>query len=397
MLRRSQAAGWTGFGISAIVSGGLGIEVAAGALREENMGQEEISLDSLGLSFGTDKSSWGHDYLRFYEDHFFAFRSKNIKLLEIGLAGGASLKVWENYFSNARIIGADINPDVKKYASQRVTIEIIDQSDISDLIHIGVKHGPFDIIIDDGSHMWDHQITTLKTLFPFLAMGGIYIVEDLQTSFGNMQQDFRGVSNISCVEFLKKLTDLKVAHKQIDISKEEDAFLRSYGRKIRSITFYRESCLIQNGYVETADKPLVEIPPDKHDGFSILAHLGCYGDRKVQSSVICGRGTAQNIQGFAIYHDGIASDELCYRARLKNGTWTDWGQCGEFVGTRGTGEDLTGVSVRLAGRSQQAYSVKLVGAFRGETDNVIVGNGEECMSKSGNGQLWGMQIIMTER
>src|SRR3954467_8842795 len=100
------------------------------------MTQGLASLDSLGIIFATDKSSWGHDYLGFYEAHFAPLRYKPIKLLEIGVAGGGSLKVWENYFLEGTIVGADINPAAKQYARPRVHIEIIDQSDTEQLVRL---------------------------------------------------------------------------------------------------------------------------------------------------------------------------------------------------------------------------------------------------------------------
>jgi hypothetical protein len=91
------------------------------------------SLDDLGLSFGTDKSSWGHDYLRFYEPYFGTLRETEIRFLEIGVAGGASLRVWEEYFPKAKVIGADINPAAKVFARDRISTEIVDQSKTEDL------------------------------------------------------------------------------------------------------------------------------------------------------------------------------------------------------------------------------------------------------------------------
>ncbi len=112
----------------------------------------------------------------------------------------------------------------------------MDQSYLEDLVRVGVKHGPFDIIIEDGSHMWEHQITTLRTLFPFVTAGGMYIVEDLETNFQRLEPKYRGNASISCVEYLKKLVDFRVADSDLDISREEDAFIRTYARA-RAIQF----------------------------------------------------------------------------------------------------------------------------------------------------------------
>lgn len=69
------------------------------------------SLDSIGLRYGTDKASPSNDFLSFYERYFEPLRGRPIKLLEIGVMDGASLRTWRDYFPNGTIIGVDINPD----------------------------------------------------------------------------------------------------------------------------------------------------------------------------------------------------------------------------------------------------------------------------------------------
>jgi cephalosporin hydroxylase len=147
------------------------------------------TLDELGLRFGTDKASQFHNYLNFYESFMAPLREAPITLLEIGVFRGASLATWREYFPHAKIVGVDIQPSAKQYASERVQVELADQSNLEHLAELAVKHGPFDIVIEDGSHMWEHQITTLRALFPFVRNGGYYIVEDLQTNYGALQEN----------------------------------------------------------------------------------------------------------------------------------------------------------------------------------------------------------------
>src|SRR5579859_423149 len=156
--------------------------------------QQNTSLDAIGLKHRTDKSSRGHDYLNFYETYFAPMRGEKLNILEIGIFNGASLSTWAEYFPRANIVGADINPATKRFERKGIAVEILDQSDIEQLVQVAVKHGPFDIIIEDGSHMWEHQITSLRTLFPFVRNNGIYIVEDLQT---NYRESYRGVASIT--------------------------------------------------------------------------------------------------------------------------------------------------------------------------------------------------------
>lgn len=166
-------------------------------------------LDAIGLKHGTDKASSDHDYLNFYEIFLSPLRDERMTVLEIGVFNGASLKTWEEYFPHATIIGADILPLTKRFERNRTTIEILDQSNVEELTRLAVQHGPFDIIIEDGSHMWEHQITSLRILFPFLKNDGLYIVEDLQTNYGLMEPHYRGVASQTCMSYLKAWADLR--------------------------------------------------------------------------------------------------------------------------------------------------------------------------------------------
>src|SRR5262249_44884425 len=139
----------------------------------------------------------------------------------------------------------DLEPQVSALPNPRVTIEVGDQSDVGCLVALDRRHGPFDLIVDDGSHLWDHQITALRTLLPLMKPGGFYIVEDIDVSYGNYADQFRGRSPISAAEYLKKLCDYLVADSAIDIELEPDSFLRSYGRRCEFVCFSRRTCVIR--------------------------------------------------------------------------------------------------------------------------------------------------------
>lgn len=144
----------------------------------------EVSiLDEIGIRYNTDKSSIHHDYLRKYEKYLPFQRDDALKILEIGVLGGSSVRMWCDYFYNSQIIGIDINSSCKKHEDTRISIEIGSQVDPEFLKMCAEKHGPFDLIIDDGSHMNDHVIFSFEHLFGHLKSGGIYIVEDSVTSY----------------------------------------------------------------------------------------------------------------------------------------------------------------------------------------------------------------------
>ena len=364
------------------------------------MDNDPISLDAIGCRFRTDKASIGHDYLSFYERYFCGLRDDKLTLLEIGVLNGASLKVWEAYFPNAAVIGADINPACRRFAGDRVSIETMDQGNIEDLVQLGIRHGPFDVIIEDGSHRWDHQITTLRTLFPFLRNGGYYVVEDLQTNYGAMADQYRGSASTSCVEFLKGLVDLRVADRELDISGVADPFLRTYGRSVAFITFYRRCCLLQKdhrGWTSVIDEPLVGVEAGVgRVAVPVIVHIGQVGDYPSANGSIRSDRFGRNIQGFAVEGAGGPADFISYRGRLADGSWTDWVHCGQYAGTRGLAQDLTGFSVRLTKRARERYALSTAGLFREDGEVVVAGDGGDCVSRSATAALYGMQIVLCE-
>jgi hypothetical protein len=136
------------------------------------------SLDQIAVLQATDKSSVEHDYARHYEHAFQKFRGEPIELLEIGVASGASLRMWESFFSAATVIGVDIIADCERYAGGRKRVEIGSQFDDSFLASLKEKYSPT-IIIDDGSHQAEHVIFTFEHLFDAVRPGGCYVIEDL--------------------------------------------------------------------------------------------------------------------------------------------------------------------------------------------------------------------------
>ena len=150
---------------------------------------EEIDpLTRLAIRHGTDK--WGtHFYTPIYHQLFTHLRDKPIRLLEIGIGGyqfaklgGASLAMWADYFPNGRILGIDVCAKTLDLGP-RVAVRQGSQDDAAFLSHMSAEHGPFDIVIDDGSHVPAHVIASFTVLFPLLVDGGLYVIEDVQTTF----------------------------------------------------------------------------------------------------------------------------------------------------------------------------------------------------------------------
>jgi cephalosporin hydroxylase len=204
-----------------------------------------LSLNDIGLKYQTDKASWHHDFLGFYERFLDEMRQSEVSVMEIGVLHGQSVAMWAEYFANGRVVGLDINPGAKQHETDRVRIEIVDQSKPADLVRAAATHGPFDLIVDDGSHIWDHQIVTLRTVFPFVKPGGYYILEDIDTSYGLHIPNFKGRGEISAAKYLQRIADFMVGDAVIDISDERDAFVRVYARRLEFIAFSRRTALIR--------------------------------------------------------------------------------------------------------------------------------------------------------
>jgi len=116
-----------------------------------------------------------------YDQYMSKYRNEPIKILEIGIGSGPSLNIWYEYFTNATIYAIDVDNHSQKN-NDRVTTYICDQSNRNSLEEVMKTIGEVDLIIDDGSHVIDHQQISLGFLFKYLKSGGQYWIEDLHTS-----------------------------------------------------------------------------------------------------------------------------------------------------------------------------------------------------------------------
>lgn len=142
-------------------------------------------LDALACKFRTDKGSagaHGHGYTRWYAPLFAPLKMEPISILELGVSGGASLKLWEAYFPNANIIGLDINEKMLSMSRPRVEVMMVNTGVPLRLQQFVDTPRQFDVIIDDGSHVLEDVVLALKYLWPTVKRGGLYIIEDLGCS-----------------------------------------------------------------------------------------------------------------------------------------------------------------------------------------------------------------------
>ncbi|MBN2483700.1 MAG: class I SAM-dependent methyltransferase [Candidatus Omnitrophica bacterium] len=126
---------------------------------------------------------WMH-YFDIYHRHFARFCNRQPVVLEFGVSHGGSLQMWKEYFGpGARIYGVDIEPKCVHVQSDGVTVYIGDQQDRRFLRDLKSRIEPVDILIDDGGHTMKQQIVTFEEMYPAVKEPGIYLIEDLHTSY----------------------------------------------------------------------------------------------------------------------------------------------------------------------------------------------------------------------
>jgi hypothetical protein len=214
--------------------------------------EPQNDLDRLALKHGSDKFG-AHWYTPHYDRLFREMRDREAHILEIGIggyddpgAGGASLRMWRDYFPKGSIYGLDYF-DKSKIAEERIKVFQGSQADPRVLSRI-VESNPknlFDAIIDDGSHRGEHVIFTFLAMFQFLSEGGWYVVEDTQTSYwpnhGGASDGSSGPLTI--LPFFRGLVD-GVNWREIHRPGYAPTF---FDQNILSIQFVHNIILIQKG------------------------------------------------------------------------------------------------------------------------------------------------------
>lgn len=186
-----------------------------------------MNLQDLGCMHGTDKALH-HKYMDFYESNISNLRMEKFNFLEIGFFEGSSIKTWLDYFQNATIHCIDII-DID-FKHDRFVYHKISQEDskLSNLF----DDNYFTIIVDDGSHMTSHQLKSLELLWPKLKNGGLYLLEDLHTSFINFYID----SPVTTYNFLKNKRSVEEVDHIHDESESIEIYHRVVGLNTDSIT-----------------------------------------------------------------------------------------------------------------------------------------------------------------
>ncbi|MCA9817257.1 MAG: class I SAM-dependent methyltransferase [Candidatus Obscuribacterales bacterium] len=188
---------------------------------------------------------WTH-YFDIYHRHFARFRNKPVKVLEIGVFKGGSLAMWRKYFGpQAKIFGVDIDPVCKDFEEDGIKVIIGDQEDRTFLRKLVAQVGALDIVIDDGGHTMKQQINSFEELYPKVKPGGVYLAEDLHTSYwseygGGLKEPD------SFIEYSKNLVDQLNAWHSRD---KEDLDVSMFTRTTTSMHYYNSVLVLEKGLV----------------------------------------------------------------------------------------------------------------------------------------------------
>lgn len=204
-------------------------------------------LDEIGSKYQTDKAHDRHNYLNFYDKRLSNLTGQSFTMFEIGVLKGGSLRTWGEYFSKATIVGMDVVPETVQHAGDNRHVHIGDASNKTVIDHVVSEYGRPLIVLDDGSHFWDHQISSLRHFWPHILPGGMFIMEDIQTSFKGVidhHPEYRGSSDISAYDYIAQINRRVVGVEFAAQDAAYDGFVQECASETDTIEWYRGTCII---------------------------------------------------------------------------------------------------------------------------------------------------------
>lgn len=204
---------------------------------------------------------WTH-YFEIYHRHFAQFRNKKPTVVEIGVYHGGSLQMWKSYFGEgARICGVDIDPRCKALEEPGIEIFIGNQEDRGFLRELCEHLGQIQIVVDDGGHKMAQQIVTFEEMYPSIAIPGVYLVEDLHTSYLSRWGGQLHKAD-TFVEYSKRLIDnlngWHIPPEDIELVSDSKVPMNDFLSSAYSMTFY-DSVLV-------VEKRKMAKPVSRHTG-----------------------------------------------------------------------------------------------------------------------------------
>jgi hypothetical protein len=167
----------------------------------------ELSLCGLADLYGSDKGSIKHRYTDVYQAIVHELvnpvgrESASLKIIEYGVACGASLRMWANYLPLSQIYGVDVRGECEKLCSDLDNVHIIHgDATTGENLQVLAELAPFDMIVDDASHISEDIVLAFRRSWALLRAGGYYVIEDLSCTYNQAYTEkFRSHFNADAV------------------------------------------------------------------------------------------------------------------------------------------------------------------------------------------------------
>jgi hypothetical protein len=215
-------------------------------------------------------NKWDH-YIDIYDSYLNKYRNTEFVFLEIGIAHGGSLELWRKYFGEkATIIAIDVNPECKQFEQGNTKIFIGSQQDENFLRSLKQQIPQIDVLLDDGGHTMLQQTTTFNVLFDHVKENGLYICEDLHTSYwpeygGGLQQ------KNTFIEFSKRMIDN--LHGWHALESQRDKMFNHITKSVYGLHFYDSTLVIEK-------KPIKQPFPTFKGEKQLTHHFTDFGHTK---------------------------------------------------------------------------------------------------------------------
>ena len=289
-----------------------------------------MNLTRLGTFYGTDKVVQG--FTDVYDPRLGPGRLTVRRVLEVGVFFGASLRMWRDYFPSAHVVGLDTFsgvdgwtnvwgdgrratfPDADRFLREwrrgmhpRIQLLVGNQSDehsMRDVVRRLQGSPPFDIIVEDGSHLNHDQQTNLVQLLPLLVPGGLYILEDLHCSMQSGFDDPRGSyhTTLRALQRFNKTREMRSRHLSNDQSSAVEAWVQSV--EIITTSRHKTTSCITKRYTRSTTSAL---------GGTSSASAGS------------GAGSGASDPEYAVYTTGCATTGCATTGRATTGRATTTG------------------------------------------------------------------------
>jgi cephalosporin hydroxylase len=145
-----------------------------------------MSLEELVDNTRTDKNT-RHSYLPLYQKLFISKKETAKNIIEVGIEFGGSIKLWNDFFTNATIHAIDIIPIhvIWDEIKDNERIKLYTSSDAYNEEFFNTyflnKNIKYDILIDDGPHTIESMKQFINLYSQLMTDDGILIIEDVQS------------------------------------------------------------------------------------------------------------------------------------------------------------------------------------------------------------------------